>query len=576
MIDDPEVEAVSICAPNFLHREMALAAAAAGKHFWGEKPLGALPADTIEIARAAEAAGVRTIVGLNYRNPPAVQHARQLIADGELGEVNHFRMQFIASYSANPRGALSWRFSRELSGHGILSDLGSHAIDLAMFLCGPIVRATATSAILIPERPKVQMGTGTHFSVVEGDVELGPVENEDWCAALVEFESGLKGRSSCRASIVGAEARYWFEVNGTRGAVAWNFERMNELERYQDGGSAPRVDGALASGLRAVPARAGNPDGLRRPEGDRGVSVPPVDRRRAAARARRARDRRDGARARRDRPLVRVRALGGRAGGRLGQVRRRLAAEGGGDSVGHRAEDGLARADRLAERGGVASTRGWAKSGWAGSGGSSSKTSRPTPPRRPFSSAASRSSCEETSAPARGVDEDEARLRTGEELRPDEPARLRGQGRVERDDVRVLEQRVERRGRVVDERVVREDVHAEAAAEVGELAPDAPEPDDAERRPAGVPISSRSRASQSRVATAAPSSGSRFSSASASVSAPSATARAFAPGVTTTGIRAREPPRRRPGRRRRRSARSPAAWAQRPGRPRSGRRRRAR
>src|ERR671911_1680952 len=229
VVANPDVEAVSICAPNFMHRELAEAAAGAGKHFWGEKPLGALPQDTVAIERAVEAAGVRTIVGLNYRNPPAVQYASELIAAGELGDINHFRMQFIASYSANPRGALSWRLSRELSGHGILSDLGSHAIDLAMFLCGPIVRATAASAILIPERPKVQMGTGTHFSVVEGDVELGPVENEDWCAALVEFESGLKGTIELSRVVVGAEARYSFEVNGTRGAVAWNFERMNEL-----------------------------------------------------------------------------------------------------------------------------------------------------------------------------------------------------------------------------------------------------------------------------------------------------------------------------------------------------------
>jgi predicted dehydrogenase len=243
VIAHPEVEAVSICAPNFMHREMAVAAAEAGKHFWGEKPLGALPEDTVAIERAVDAAGVRTIVGLNYRNPPAVQYARQLIAKGELGDVNHFRMQFVASYSANPRGALSWRFSRKLSGHGILSDLGSHAIDLAMFLCGPIVRTTATSAILIPERPKVQMGSGTHFSVVEGDVELGPVENEDWCAALVEFESGLKGTIELSRVMVGGDARYWFEVNGTRGALAWNFERMNELEHYRDGGYARELMG---------------------------------------------------------------------------------------------------------------------------------------------------------------------------------------------------------------------------------------------------------------------------------------------------------------------------------------------
>jgi predicted dehydrogenase len=236
VVADPEVEGVSICAPNFLHREMAVAAAESGKHFWGEKPLGALPEDTVAIARAADEAGVRTIVGLNYRNPPAVQYARRLLAEGVLGEPNHFRMQFVASYSANPRGALSWRFSRELSGHGILSDLGSHAIDLAQFLLGPIARVSATSAILIPARPQVEPGTGTHFSVVEGDVALGEVENEDWCAALVEFESGLKGTIELSRVIVGAEARYAFEINGTRGAVRWDFERMNELEVYRDGG----------------------------------------------------------------------------------------------------------------------------------------------------------------------------------------------------------------------------------------------------------------------------------------------------------------------------------------------------
>ena len=232
VLADPEVSAVSICAPNFLHREMAVAAAEAGKHFWGEKPLGALPEDTIAIAAAAEVADVRTIVGLNYRHPPAVQHAKRLLSEGALGEPNHFRMQFLASYSANPRGALSWRFSRELAGHGILSDLGSHAVDLAQFLLGPIVRTSATSAILIPERPKPPPGTGTHFSVVEGEAETGAVENEDWAAALVEFESGLRGTIELSRVIVGAEARYAFEANGSRGAVRWDFERMGELDVY--------------------------------------------------------------------------------------------------------------------------------------------------------------------------------------------------------------------------------------------------------------------------------------------------------------------------------------------------------
>jgi predicted dehydrogenase len=232
VIDDPEVDAVSITAPNHMHREMALAAAEAGKHFWGEKPLGRFPSETAEIAVAADQAGIRTIVGLNYRHPPAVQHARRLIGDGALGEITHFRMQFVASYSSNPKGALSWRFSRQLAGLGILADLGSHAVDLAHCLLGPIARVSASTSILIPRRPKLAMGEGTHFSVAPEGAELGDVENEDWAAALVEFESGVRGTIEVSRVIVGAEARYVFEVNGTDGAVAWNFERMNELEVY--------------------------------------------------------------------------------------------------------------------------------------------------------------------------------------------------------------------------------------------------------------------------------------------------------------------------------------------------------
>lgn len=227
VIAHPEVDAVSITSPNFMHREMALAAAEAGKHFWGEKPLGRSPAETLEIAAAAE--GVRTIVGFNYRHAPAVRHARELIASSVLGRPQHFRTQWVAGYSKNPHGALSWRFSRELAGSGVLADLMSHAVDLAQFLLGPIVRVTSTSDTLIPQRPKPAVGIGTHFSVVEGG-ELGDVENEDWVAALVQFESGLKGTMEASRVAVGPEARYLFEVNGTDGAVAWNFERLNELE----------------------------------------------------------------------------------------------------------------------------------------------------------------------------------------------------------------------------------------------------------------------------------------------------------------------------------------------------------
>ncbi len=225
----PAVDAVSITAPNFLHVEMALAAADAGKHIWVEKPLGRFPAETIRAVDGVKASGVRTVVGLNYRHAPAVQYARQLIASGKIGTVNNYRSQFIASYASNPQGGLSWRFSRELAGYGILYDLMSHEVDMAQFLLGPIAKATARWATMIKERPRIEMGTGTHFSSATGG-ELGEVENEDWVAALIEFETGLVGAIESSRVTVGPEARYTFEANGSEGAVMWNFERMNELE----------------------------------------------------------------------------------------------------------------------------------------------------------------------------------------------------------------------------------------------------------------------------------------------------------------------------------------------------------
>ena len=228
VLEHPAVDAVSITAPNFLHAEMALAAAAAGKHIWVEKPLGRFPAETVRAVDGVSAAGVRTVVGLNYRHVPAVQYARQLIASGQIGSVNHYRSQFLASYASQPQGGLSWRFSRELAGYGILYDLMSHEVDMAQFLLGPIARVTARWATMIQQRPRIEMGTGTHFTAAGG--ELGDVENEDWVAALIEFETGLVGSIESSRVTVGPEARYTFEANGTEGAVSWNFERMNELE----------------------------------------------------------------------------------------------------------------------------------------------------------------------------------------------------------------------------------------------------------------------------------------------------------------------------------------------------------
>jgi predicted dehydrogenase len=236
VIGHPDVDAVSVTAPNDLHLQVALAAAAAKKHLWIEKPVGRFPHETAEIAAAVESAGVVSVVGFNYRHAPAVRHARHLIATGVLGSIDHFRSQWVAAYAADPRGALSWRFRRDRAGLGILGDLGSHAVDLAQFLLGPIESVTARTATIIAQRP-LPAREGTHFDLVEGG-ELASVENEDVVWSLVRFARGTVGTIEASRVAVGPQARYAFEVHGSKGAVAWDFERMNELALH----------GPLASG----------------------------------------------------------------------------------------------------------------------------------------------------------------------------------------------------------------------------------------------------------------------------------------------------------------------------------------
>ena len=231
VIDDPEVEAVSVTVPNRLHREIALAAAAAGKHIWLEKPAGRFPHETADIAAAVQRAGVRSLVGFNYRHAPAVGRIRRLIESGAIGTIDHFRSQWVAGYAASPRSALTWRFLRDEAGLGILGDLGSHAVDLAQCLLGPITAVTARTETVVRERP-LPTAAGTHFALVEGGT-LAPVENEDVVWSIVRFARGLTGTIEASRVAVGPQARYAFEVHGSRGALAWDFERMNEFLVYR-------------------------------------------------------------------------------------------------------------------------------------------------------------------------------------------------------------------------------------------------------------------------------------------------------------------------------------------------------
>jgi predicted dehydrogenase len=238
-INDPDVQVVHVCTPNNMHLSVALAAIRAGKHVFIEKPVGRSPEETLQIAEAAKKSGVLSFVGYNYRWAPLVQHTLNLVREGKLGKITHYRGRFFAGYASNPYSVLSWRFQSDVAGLGSTGDLLSHVIDMAHMLVGPIDRLVANQETFIAERPLATPGEGTHFTQ-RMDGPKGAVTNEDYVGALVRFKSGAQGTLEACRIINGPQCEMAFEINGTLGSVKWNFETMNELEvSLSDGTGAP-------------------------------------------------------------------------------------------------------------------------------------------------------------------------------------------------------------------------------------------------------------------------------------------------------------------------------------------------
>ena len=253
LIERDDLDVLSITGPNFIHRDVAVAAAAAGLHIWIEKPAGRHAGETAEIAEAVHTAGVQSAAGFNYRNVPAVELARQLIADGRIGEVTSVNIRLLTDYAAHPEGALTWRFQNEWAGSGVLGDLVSHGVDLGRYVVGEITELICDSAIFVPQRPRIS-GAASHFSRGTGG-PMEPVENEDYVCALLRFEGGARGTLESSRAAVGEQCTYGIEVHGERGALAWDFRRMGELrtcldQDYQNASYATRYvgpgDGELA------------------------------------------------------------------------------------------------------------------------------------------------------------------------------------------------------------------------------------------------------------------------------------------------------------------------------------------
>lgn len=240
----PDVDAVWVTAPNMLHVPMIEAACAAGKAVFSEKPIGGKPEQTVAAFRAAAAAGTHTGVGYNYIWAPLVQHARNLIASGELGEITHYRGSFLSMYGSDEMGLLTWRFMLDQAGYGVTSDILSHSVSLAQFLVGDIAEVVGMRNTTIPLRP-IPSGAASHYGRGRPEDPKGEVENEDFASMLCRFENGATGTFETSRTMVGPESQNTFAVYGTKGALSWNLEKLNELQYY-------RLTDDLSSGFTTI------------------------------------------------------------------------------------------------------------------------------------------------------------------------------------------------------------------------------------------------------------------------------------------------------------------------------------
>jgi predicted dehydrogenase len=228
LIDRADIDAIDICCPNNLHREIALAAAKAGKIILCEKPLAMNAAEAVEMAEAVEQAGVPNMVWFNYRRIPAISLAKQLVDEGRIGRCFHYRAEYLQDWTISPKlpqgGQTLWRLDVDVAGSGVTGDLLAHSIDTAMWLNGPIASVTAMTETFIKER-ELQDEPGT----------VKPVGIDDACAFLVRFANGSMGTFESTRYARGRKNFNTFEMNGEEGSVAFNLEEAHRLQYFDDG-----------------------------------------------------------------------------------------------------------------------------------------------------------------------------------------------------------------------------------------------------------------------------------------------------------------------------------------------------
>ncbi|RMC33200.1 Gfo/Idh/MocA family protein [Paracoccus alkanivorans] len=229
LVTDPKVDVVDITSPNALHHEMALAAIAAGKHVYCEKPLSVTVAEAEEMTAAANAAGVKTMVAFNNVKTPAAMLARQIIEAGEIGTPMRFRGWFDQGFFNDPDLPFSWRCTRKEAGSGALGDLGSHVISVAQYLMGDIESAIAQAQTYFPTRP-VPQGAASYSAKADPGAPRREVENEDQIQTMIRFASGAGGTIEASRVAAGKVFGIYWEISGTEGTIIMDGERFNELK----------------------------------------------------------------------------------------------------------------------------------------------------------------------------------------------------------------------------------------------------------------------------------------------------------------------------------------------------------
>ncbi len=232
VVADPEIDIIDVSTPGDSHCEIVCTAAEAGKAVWCEKPIGNTLAEAEAMLAAVKKAGVPHAVFHNYRKAPAVALAKQMLSNGDLGTIYHMRATYLQDWIADPSFPLVWRLQKERAGSGAHGDINSHIIDLGRHLVGEFSDVCGHLHTFIKKRPLV--GATNDKLGASASTEMGDVTVDDASMFLAKFENGAIGTFEASRFAVGRKNYNRFEVNGSKGSLVFNLERMNELEFYDN------------------------------------------------------------------------------------------------------------------------------------------------------------------------------------------------------------------------------------------------------------------------------------------------------------------------------------------------------